>query len=310
MTASPADPPAKLPLSLFMMARDEELNLPDCLHSVRGWASQVVVVLDPRTSDRTREVALGLGCEVVENVFENYSQQRNWAIDHAGLRHDWIFVLDPDERVSPQLRRDIARAVADPAAKAAYAARKRFIFYGRWMKHSWYGPWTVSLFRNGKARWERREVHEHLIVDGEVGYLQGDLIHNDFRDMDAWIAKHNRYATLEAAEVIRQDRGDRLAGRLFGSHVETRRWFKDRVWNRLPFRPFWLFVYLYVFRRGFLDGALGLRFCAMHAMFDAFTIAKIWECRWNARHPAVNYYRDLLQKELAAHPHEQIFYRE
>ena len=310
MTVPTGAPPKKLLLSVFMMARNEEVNLTDCLHSVCAWADQVVVVLDPRTTDRTREIALAFGCEVVENVFENYSQQRNWTLDHAGLRHEWIFVFDADERVSPQLRRDIASVVADPASKAAYAARKRFIFYGRWMKHSWYGPWTVSIFRNGKARWEHREVHEHLIVEGEVGYLQGDLIHNDFRDMDAWIEKHNRYATLEAAEVTRTERGDRLAGRLFGTRVETRRWIKDRLWNRLPLRPLWLFVYLYFVRLGILDGIPGFRFCAMHAIFEAFTTAKIWESRWTARHPARNYYRDLLGRELAAHPHEHVFYRE
>ena len=310
MIASPPVATKKLPLSIFIIARDEEVNLPDCLHSVCGWAGQVVVVLDPRTTDRTREIARAFGCEVVENLFENFSQQRNWTLDHAGLRHDWIFVFDADERVSPQLRRDIARVVNDPAAKSAYAARKRFVFYGRWIKHCWYGPWTVSLFRSGKARWERREVHEHLIVEGEIGYLPGDIVHNDFKDMDAWIVKHNRYATLEAAEIIRDATGDRLAGRLFGTRVERRRWIKDRLWNRLPFRPLWFFVYLYVVRLGFLDGALGFRFCLMHAIFDAFITSKVWEARWIARHPATNYYRDLLGTELTAHPDERAFYVE
>jgi glycosyltransferase involved in cell wall biosynthesis len=310
MNAPSAVPRAKLPVSVFIIARDEEVNLPDCLHSVSGWADQIVVVLDPRTTDRTRDIALAFDCEVVENLFEGYSQQRNWALDHAGFRHEWVFVFDADERVSPQLRREIARVIADPDASAAYAARKRFIFYGRWIKHCWYGPWTTSLFRKGKARWERREVHEHLIVDGEVGYLHGDIIHNDFKDMDAWIQKHNRYATLEAAEVLRNERDSRLSGRWFGSRVERRRWMKDRLWNRLPLRPLWLFFYLYVVRLGFLDGALGFRFCVMHAIFDAFTTTKVWESRWTASHPARNYYRDLLAKELAAQPHEHAFYRE
>ena len=310
MTEAAASAPPKLPLSVFLLARNEELNIADCLHSVCGWADQVAVVLDTRSTDRTRQIILAAGCDLFENKFEGYAQQRNWALDNARLRHDWIFVLDADERVSPQLRRDIARAMADPGGKSAFAARKRFIFYGKWVKHCWYGPWTVSLFRNGKARWELREVHEHLIVDGEVGKLPGDIIHNDFRDMDNWIEKHNRYATLEAAEMMRGGGDDRLAGRLFGTPVETRRFIKDRIWNRLPLRPFWLFLYLYVVRRGFLDGVLGFRFCMMHAIFDAFTTAKIWEARWMARHPAMNYYRDLLRQELAAHPDEHALYRE
>jgi len=310
MIPPPQAAPNRIPLSVFIIARDEEVNLPDCLHSICGWAEQVVVVVDPRSKDGTREVSRAFGCEVVENLFENFSQQRNWALDHAALRNEWIFVFDADERVSPQLRRDIIRSLDDPGGKAAFAARKRFVFYGRWIKHCWYGPWTISLFRKGKARWERREVHEHLIVDGEVGYLPGDIVHNDFKNMDAWIEKHNHYATLEAAEMIRSERGDRLHGRLFGSRVERRRWIKDRFWNRLPLRPLWFFVYLYVVRLGFLDGALGFRFCLMHAIFDAFTTAKVWEAHWTARHPAGNYYRDLLARDLSAHPQERSFYRE
>lgn len=301
---------AKLPLSVLIIARDEEVNLPDCLHSVRGWVDQVVVVVDPRTTDRTREIARAAGCDVVEKAFVSFSEQRNWSLDHAGLRHPWIFVFDADERVSPELRRDITRVVADSGSASAYAARKRFVFYGRWIRHCWYGPWTVSLFRSGKARWERREVHEHLVVEGEVGYLPGDLVHNDFKDMDAWIGKHNHYATLEAREILRGEGQGQLGGRLLGTKVERRRFIKQRIWNRMPFRPIWLFAYLYVVRLGVLDGRLGFRFCVMHAIFDAFTTAKVWESRWLARHPPRNYYRDLLAQDLEARPDDRTFYAE
>jgi len=161
-----------------------------------------------------------------------------------------------------------------------------------------------------RARFELRDVHEHLAVDGETGYLTGDLIHNDFKDMDAWIAKHNRYATLEAGEIARAGGGLRLEGRLFGSRVQRRRWIKDRIWNRLPFRPLVLFFYLYVVRLGFLNGRLGMRFCLMHAIFDAFTTAKVWEERWVRKHPVGNYYREILAREVARHPAERAFYPE
>jgi glycosyltransferase involved in cell wall biosynthesis len=300
----------RLPLSVLVIARDEELNLFDCLHSVRGWADQVLVVVDPLTTDRTREIATAAGCDVVDHPFEGYAHQRDWALHQGNLRNTWILILDADERVAPELRRAIASVLADPEPKSAYAVRFRFIFYGRWIKHCWYGTWIIRLIRRDTARYEMRGVHEHLIVDGETGYLDGDLIHNDFKDMDAWIEKHNRYATLEATEMIRDERGDRLRGRLFGSRVERRRWIKDRLWNRLPLRPLWVFVYLYFVRLGLLDGALGFRFCVMHAIFDAFTTSKVWEARRIARHPAGNYYRELLGRELAAHPDEHAFYRE
>lgn len=298
----------KLPLTVLVIARDEEVNLPDCLHSVDGWADQVLVVVDPQTKDRTREIAAAAGCDVVEHVFEGYAHQREWALRAGLVRHPWVLILDADERVAPDLRREIAAVLSDPAAKAAYAVRFRFIFYGRWIRHCWYGTWIIRLFRRDEARYELRGVHEHVVVRGGTGYLRGDLIHNDFKDMDAWIAKHNRYATLEAEELLRRDDVDRLEGRLFGTRVERRRWIKDRIWNRLPMRPAWVFFYLYVVRLGFLDGRLGFRFCVMHAVFDAFVTAKVWETRWVERHPAGNYYREMVGRDLAEHPQDAVFY--
>ena len=306
--AEPAAEPTKLPLSVLIVARDEEVNLPDALHSVVGWASQVLVVLDPRTADRSREVARSAGADVVEHLFESQAAQRNWALDSGLLRNPWVFILDADERASPDLRRDIAAAIRSGDSRAAYAIRSRFIFYGRWMKHSWYGTWNIRFLRLGAARYEMRTVHEHMLADGPIGYLNGDIVHNDFKDMDAWIEKHNRYATLEAAELMKSGPSGLLAGRLFGSRVERRRFLKERVWNRLPFRPLWLFVYLYVVRLGVLEGAVGYRFCMMHAVFDAFINAKLWEARWLARHTIPNYYRDLVNDDVRLHPGDRTYY--
>jgi hypothetical protein len=148
------------------------------------------------------------------------------------------------------------------------------------------------------------------LVDGATGYVRGDLIHNDFKDMDTWIAKHNHYATLEAREMVAGEIDGRLTGRLLGSRVERRRWIKDRIWNRLPLRPLWLFLYLYFVRLGILDGRLGYRFCLMHAVFDAFTTAKVWESRRMGRHPVENYYRRTLARDLASHPADRGHYPE
>jgi glycosyltransferase involved in cell wall biosynthesis len=302
--------PTKLPVSVLIIARDEEINLPDALHSVVRWVEQVVLVLDPRTTDRSREVARELGADVVEHPFETHAAQRAWALGSGVLSQPWILILDADERVSPDLRRHIAAAIDRPDARDAYAVRFRFIFYGRWIKHCWYGTWVIRLWRANAARYEQRSVHEHVVVDGPIGYLDGDIIHNDFKGMDAWIEKHNRYATLEADQLVRGHDENRLTGRLFGSRVERRRFLKDRLWDRLPFRPVWMFVYLYFVRLGVLDGALGFRFCVMHAIFDGFTTVKVWEARWVARHPARNYYRALLEDDLGAHPHDRVFYSE
>jgi hypothetical protein len=247
-------------------------------------------------------VAEAAGAEVVENLFETYARQRNWAIDHVAWRTPWILVLDADERVSPELVDELREIVTAPSPSAGFAVKKRFVFYGEWMKHCWYSSWDLRFFQRGRARYEERQVHEHMIVDGSVSFLTTDLIHNDFKDMDSWIAKHNKYATFEAAEIIAKERSHQLRGRLFGTRIERRRFLKERVWNRFPFRPVFLFLYLYVWKLGILDGRLGLRFCVMHAVFDAFAIAKVWEHRLLAAGEVPNYYRRELDAYLAKHP--------
>jgi glycosyltransferase involved in cell wall biosynthesis len=290
------------------VARDEELNLPDCLHSVRGWARQVVVVVDSRTTDRTREVAAAGGAEVHEHAFETFAAQKNWALSTIRWQAPWLLIIDADERVSPELRDEIQAVVSGTEPKAAYAMRFRFIFYGQWIRHCWHSTWIVRLFQLNRARYETRGVHEHMIVDGSFGLLQSDLIHNDFKDMDAWIAKHNRYATLEAEELARPEQNALLRGRLFGDPLERRRFLK-RIWNRLPLRPAWLFVYLYVFKLGILDGRLGFRFCLMKAIFDAFISAKAWEQRQLAAGPPPNYYRMMLDRYLVQRPEARAYYQ-
>jgi glycosyltransferase involved in cell wall biosynthesis len=301
-TATRAGPADRLPIGILVIARDEEANLPDCMHSVVGWAEQVVVVLDPRTRDRSREVAAGAGAEVVEHPFETHARQRNWALDQHSWRTPWILVVDADERISPELVEELRAIVSSPQAFATYAVRKRFIFYGKWMRHCWYSAWDLRLFRLGSARYEERPVHEHMIAEGRVGYLRADLIHNDFKDMDSWIDKHNRYATFEASEMNREAGENRVRGRLFGSWTERRRYIKDVIWNRLPFRPLFWFLYLYVWKLGFLDGRLGLRFCLMHGIFDAFVTAKAWERRFLGASPPPNYYRREVADYLRRNP--------
>ena len=299
---------ARLPVGVLILARDEEVNLPDCLHSVCGWADQVFVVLDPRTRDASREVARELGAEVIEHSFTDYAEQKNWALDELPWRHEWVLIVDADERVSPELRQEIEQTLSQPNPRNAYAVRFRFIFYGRWMRHSWYGTWIVRLLQRGRARYEHRGVHEHVVLDGPLGYLKGDLIHDGMKGMDDWIAKHNRYATAEADATLKEQGVDTFRGRLFGSRVERRRFLKERVWKRMPFRPLWLFFLLYVLRLGFLDGRLGFRFCVMHAVFESFVTAKVWEQKLASRGVVPNYYRGHLASYLKGHPDEGRYY--
>src|SRR6266511_1760347 len=186
----------RAPLSVLVPTLDEELNLSECLDSV-CWAEQVFVVAS-YSADRTVEIARAHGAEVVQHPFESYSRQKNWALETLPFRNGWVLIVDADERVTPELQRELASVVSDAAVDGYYVNRK-FIFLGHWIRHAgWYPSWNLRLFRHRLGRYDDREVHEHVVLNGRVGYLRHDLLHLDQRGLEAFIARHNRYSTLEA----------------------------------------------------------------------------------------------------------------
>jgi glycosyltransferase involved in cell wall biosynthesis len=271
----------RAPLSVIVLTLNEELNVPTCLASV-AWAEQVFVV-DSFSGDRTVEIARAHGAQVAQHTFENYARQRNWALDTLPLAFDWVLFLDADECVTPELRSEIEAVVARPVGPVrGYYLNRRFIFLGRWIRHAgWYPSWNLRLFQHRFGRYEDRPVHEHVVVQGPVGYLQHDLWHQDRRGLEAFFSRHNRYSTLEAMARLEAERGQaqRLRGRWFGSPVERKRLLRERVWPLVPAKPLALFLYMYLVRQGFRDGRAGFAFCVFHA-FQEFTVGlKLAELR-------------------------------
>jgi glycosyltransferase involved in cell wall biosynthesis len=269
-------------LSVLVPTLDEELNLPECLASVQ-WADQVLV-LDSFSHDRTVDIAREHGAEVIQHTFESYSRQKNWALDNLPFKHEWVLIVDADERITPELREEIEGLLAGDAACAGYYLNRRFIFLGTWIRHAgWYPSWNLRLFRHRLGRYDDREVHEHVVLDGPAGYLRHDLLHLDRRPLEAFIARHNRYSTLEAAARLKaQTNSPERAGlplRLLGSPVERKRLLRERVWPRVPAKPLALFAYMYFVRRGFLDGRAGLVLCAFHAFQEFMVGLKLAELR-------------------------------
>ncbi|HET6318122.1 MAG TPA: glycosyltransferase family 2 protein, partial [Chloroflexota bacterium] len=213
-----------VPVSVLIPTLDEEVNLPDCLASV-AWADQVFVV-DSFSHDRTIAIARERGAHVVQHEFESYSRQKNWALDTLPFRHEWVLIVDADERVTPELRSELETVLASPLF-AGYYVNRRFIFLGAWIRHAgWYPSWNLRLFRHRLGRYDDRDVHEHIVLDGRAGYLQHDLLHHDRRGLEAYIARHNRYSTLEAtarfkAECNAADRA-RLPVSLLASPVQRK----------------------------------------------------------------------------------------
>ena len=269
-------------VDVMILAFNEELNLPHALKSVQGWARRVFVV-DSGSTDQTHEIAREHGAEVVDRPWLGYSRQKNWALENVPFESDWILILDADEAISPELRDEIQTLVSrdvESVEESGFYLNRLFYFLGKPIRHCGYFPsWNLRLFKRGRARYEDRSVHEHMIVDGPTGRLKKLMLHEDRRGLEHFIAKHNRYSTLEARELLHGPRDNRVSADQLERSLRLRRWLKYKVLPRLPLAGVWRFLYMYIVRLGFLDGVTGVRFCQLLATYDTFISLKLAELR-------------------------------
>ncbi len=258
-------------LAVIILTYNEEANIAQALASLAGWADQVLI-LDSFSSDRTLEIARQFDCPIETNGFENFSKQRNYALDHLPIQCEWVFFLDADEWLPDALKHEISALIASSPAENGFYVNRRLIWMGKWIRRGYYPTWILRLFRFGKGRCEDRTVNEHLIVDGIMGRLRNDLMHEDHKGISEWIAKHNGYTTLEALELLNirgaPEHGE-MNARLFGTQAEFKRWLRSRVWNRLPplIRPLLYFFYRFVLVGGFLDGRKAFAYHFLQALW-------------------------------------------
>lgn len=215
---------------------NEEANIRACLASM-AFCDELVVV-DSHSTDATRDIAASLGARVIERDWPGYRSQKQFAVEAAG--HDWVLVLDADEQLSPALAAEVAALRERGAGDfAAYDAPRLSRYFGRYLRHGdWYPDRQIRVFDRRRARFAGLEVHERVDVDGRLGHLRGDILHDSFRDLDDQLAKRTTYARLMAEQ--QHARGKR------GS------------WLSVFFNPLWRFLRGYVFRLGFLEGWRGL----------------------------------------------------
>lgn len=273
--------------SILILTLNEEHNLPRCLESVRG--QDDVVIFDSFSSDRTVEIAKAAGARVIQRTFDNYAAQRNAALTKVTYRHPWVLMLDADECAAPQLHAEIEQVLSRRDDETTlYRMRRKDMFFDRWLRRSsGYPTWFGRLARVGRVRVER-EINEEYHTDGKVGWLNQHLIHYPFnKGFNYWLERHNRYSTLEAKALI-QETKEKVdwSGVLSRDPVVRRRTLKQIAY-RMPGRPLLVFLYLYLFRCGFLDGCGGWAFCSMRSIYEYMIVLKMKELRLRERGAAI-----------------------
>jgi glycosyltransferase involved in cell wall biosynthesis len=274
--------------SVAILTLDEEQNLPRLLATL-GWCDDIVVI-DSGSRDATVEIARSAGARVVERRLDTWDAQGNFMLHEVEYRHPWLYYSDADEELPPDLIAEIADVTsADAAARApevaAYRLRYRNLWRGRWLRHATlYPTWITRLMRPERCRYERREVNAHPIADGEVRDLAAHFHHHPMaRGVEHWLAKHDAYALGEARENLRTADEPVAWGDLFATDPMRRRRALKLASARMPMRPSLKFAYLYLWRRGFLDGAPGFDYVRLQCRYEAMIVRHLRELRRAAR---------------------------
>ena len=260
-----------LPISVLILTHDEQRNIDACLASVAGWVQEIHVV-DSGSQDGTLEIVGRYTSNIHQHPFENYSVQRNWALDHLPLAGEWLLQLDADHRVTPELRRELAERFERgiPQDLGGFLIPRRTVFMGRWIRHGGHYPVYQSvLFRRGHGRCEERGYDQHYLVSGRTELLSCDIVDVFTESLSQFVRRHKRWAAQEAVEVALATRSARqVQPRRAGSPIEQRRWLRERYYAGPPvLRAFGYFLWRYVWKRGFLDGIPGLVFHTVQGLW-------------------------------------------
>jgi glycosyltransferase involved in cell wall biosynthesis len=242
-----------VPISVVIITKNEERNIKDALESVRDFDD--IVIVDAFSEDGTVAICREYTERVYQREWPGFSAQKQMAVDYA--KNEWVFILDADERVPPELKDEITVAISSGNHAGYFVPRKNF-FLGKWIRYSgWWPDYTLRLFQKGVSYVEPREVHEKVIVKGTTSYLRSSLLHYTYRTISDYMKKMETYSTLAAKEIRRQ------GGLPYGL--------------KMLINPLLVFLKMYFLRQGFRDGARGFILATLYAVQTFLKYAKAME---------------------------------
>lgn len=264
--------------SIYILTYNEEIDIAACIES--ALLSDDVIVVDSFSSDRTMAIASHYPVRCVQHKFESHGKQRTWMLETIPTKYEWVYILEADERMTPELFQECLEAIQRQDVIGYYVA-ERVMFLGTWIRRSTQYPrYQMRLFQKGKVWFDDYGHTEREVCNGSTDFLKETYPHYTCsKGLSRWIEKHNRYSTDEAAETLRQLEEGSINWRdlLFGrSEVERRRALKD-LSLRLPFRPLLRWIYMYFFLGGFLDGKAGVAWCTLQAFYEYLILLKVQE---------------------------------
>ncbi|MEO0932546.1 MAG: glycosyltransferase family 2 protein [Cyanobacteria bacterium J06641_2] len=268
-------------ITIYILTYNEELDIAACIES--AMVSDDIIVVDSVSCDRTVEIANRYPVRVVEHAFESHGKQRTWMLENISPKYDWVYILEADERMTPELFAECVEATKNTDNLIGYYAAERVMFMNTWIRHSTQYPrYQLRLFRHGKVWFTDYGHTEREVCDGNTGFLKETYPHyTSGKGLSRWIDKHNRYSTDEARETLHQlEKGNINWHDLFfgKTEVERRRALKN-LSLRVPGRPIVRFLYMYFILRGCLDGRAGFTWCTLQAFYEYLILLKVWEMK-------------------------------
>lgn len=243
-------PIGSTPITVVLISLNESHNLDNALNNIKGWASEVFLI-DSYSRDNTIEIALKHGINVIQRKFNGFGDQWNYAVTKLPISNPWTMKMDPDERLTENLKKEISNTILCNVADAISFDRSLF-FLNRNLNLN---QEVVRIWKTNTCIFSDVEVNEHPIINGNVIKLKGIMEHHDSPNLHHWFMKQNLYSTLEARSMFYKSK---LADKptLFGSKLQLRMWFKSNF-KYLPFKYLFLFIYFWIYKGGIYSGKIG-----------------------------------------------------